>query len=82
VGLVIGVLSYNGNVFWGFNADYDRMPDLAEFRRAINSAFERLVEASGARERAEPAEIPAVAGTIGPRGASATPVPTSEQLRS
>jgi len=47
VGLVIGVFSYNGKVFWGFNADYDRVPDLREFREAIEAAYLRLAHAAG-----------------------------------
>jgi WS/DGAT/MGAT family acyltransferase len=82
VGLVIGALSYDGTVFWGFNADYDSIPDLADFRRAIDTAFARLVDAAGvelpsAREGVT-VEIPAVAGTIGPALSSenvSTPTP-------
>ncbi len=48
VGLVVGVLSYNGRVYWGFNADYDQLPDLDEFAAGIKRAFAALVDASGA----------------------------------
>jgi WS/DGAT/MGAT family acyltransferase len=49
LGLVIGVISYNGGVCWGFNADYDRVPDLAEFVRMTRRAVERLADAAGVR---------------------------------
>ena len=45
VGLVAGVLSYNGRVYWGFNADYDQLPDLDEFAEGIKTAFAALAEA-------------------------------------
>jgi WS/DGAT/MGAT family acyltransferase len=47
VGLTIGLVSYNGKVHWGFNADWDRLPDLIDFRIAIQSSFERLAQAAG-----------------------------------
>jgi WS/DGAT/MGAT family acyltransferase len=47
LGLVIGVLSYNGGLCWGFNADQDRVPDLADFRDDILGAFEALCDEAG-----------------------------------
>jgi diacylglycerol O-acyltransferase len=32
VGLTVALLSYDGRLFWGFMADYDRVPDLDLFR--------------------------------------------------
>ena len=49
LGLVIGVMSYNGKVCWGLNADADRVPDLADFAALIPKAFERLAGAAGVR---------------------------------
>jgi WS/DGAT/MGAT family acyltransferase len=46
LGLVVGVMSYNGDVCWGFNADYDRVPDLSDFVGLVRAAFERLAEAA------------------------------------
>lgn len=54
VGLTIGVLSYNGNLAWGFNADWDRLPDLADFRIAIQNSFELLAEAAGMNLESSP----------------------------
>ena len=68
VGLVIGVLSYNGKFTWGFNADYDRLPDLIDFRVAIENAFERLAAAAGVELGAAP-EL--VAGAEPPCAAAA-----------
>ncbi len=47
VGLAIGVLSHDGKVCWGFNADYDRVPDLAEFADDVERTFENLAGAVG-----------------------------------
>jgi len=49
LGLTMGVLSYNGQVLWGFNADMDLLPDLDDFRVAIEKSFARLAEAAGVR---------------------------------
>ena len=47
LGLVIGLLSYNGRVCWGFNADQDRVPDIEEFVASVCRSFDQLVEAAG-----------------------------------
>jgi WS/DGAT/MGAT family acyltransferase len=49
VGLVTGVLSYNGRLCWGFDADYDRVPDLDAYVADVNGAFWELAEALGVR---------------------------------
>ncbi len=49
LGLVIAAMSYNGKVGFGFNADYDRVPDLESFVARVRAAFERLAEASSVR---------------------------------
>lgn len=46
VGLAVSVVSYNGNVGWGFNADYDLLPDLRSFTRGVTESFERLAKAA------------------------------------
>ena len=47
IGLVTGVISYNGRLCWGFNADYDRVPDLDAYVAGVNHAFLELAEALG-----------------------------------
>ena len=42
VGLGIALISYNGQVCWGFNADPSLVPDLRDFVGLIRSSFERL----------------------------------------
>jgi WS/DGAT/MGAT family acyltransferase len=49
-GLGVGLSSYCGALHWGFNADWDLMPDLGEFVAAVGTAFEELHRAA----RAEP----------------------------
>ena len=45
MGLAIGLFSYDGRVFWGLNADYERVPDLDAFRDAVDLAFREFAEA-------------------------------------
>jgi len=40
--LVVGLFSYDGGLFWGFNADWETIPDLHEFVAYIVDAFEEL----------------------------------------
>jgi len=53
LGLSIGVITYDGKMIWGFNGDLDMLPDLADFRLAIERAFVQLAE-SAKVEIAEP----------------------------
>jgi WS/DGAT/MGAT family acyltransferase len=48
LGLGIALLSYNGRIFWGFNADWEAIPDLHDFVNAIEESFEELREAAHA----------------------------------
>ncbi len=49
-GLNIALLSYNGNLFWCFNADYDLLPDLDQFAAAVQEAFDVLKLAATPKE--------------------------------
>ncbi len=44
--LGIALFSYDGKLCWGFNADWDLMPDLRDFVSAMHAAFEELVAAA------------------------------------
>jgi len=46
-GVGVALFSYDGKVFWGFNGDYGMVPDLEEFRRAVEDSFRELSEAAG-----------------------------------
>jgi len=41
--LSLSVTSYDGQLGWGFNADFDRLPDLERFADALEEAFAELV---------------------------------------
>jgi WS/DGAT/MGAT family acyltransferase len=47
-GLGVAVLSYAGQLCWGFNADCHVVPDLDAFAGALDDSFAELVAASGA----------------------------------
>ena len=63
MGLGIALMSYDGKLCWGFNADYELVPDLKEFAVRIRSSFEQLQTAVGIRAveevKAEKAAAPA-----------------------
>jgi WS/DGAT/MGAT family acyltransferase len=40
--LGVALFSYDGGLFWGFNADWDAVPDLHEFVQAVEHEFEAL----------------------------------------
>lgn len=40
--LGVALLSYDKSLFWGLNADWDAVPDLHDFARAIDREFETL----------------------------------------
>jgi WS/DGAT/MGAT family acyltransferase len=44
LGLGIALLSYDGKLGWGFNADYDLVPDLGALVNAIRQSFQELQE--------------------------------------
>ena len=53
-GLGIALFSYDGTLYWGFNADWDAVPDLHDIVVAVETAFEELAAAAndGAQEAA------------------------------
>jgi WS/DGAT/MGAT family acyltransferase len=44
VGLGIALMSYNGRVCWGFNADLGLVPDLPDFVALVRESFEQLAD--------------------------------------
>ncbi len=59
-GLGIALFSYDGKLCWGFNADYELLPDLADFVGFVRDAFDELLALASAppakarRSRAKP----------------------------
>ena len=52
--LGVAVFSYDGKLCWGLNADFDLVPDLERFTKALESSFRELVRAaSGAGPKLE-----------------------------
>lgn len=47
-GLGVALFSYDGQLGWGFNADYDLVPDLPAFVRSIEASFHSLANAARA----------------------------------
>ena len=43
LGLGIALLSYDGRICWGFNADWDVVPDVADLADDVEAAFEELL---------------------------------------
>jgi hypothetical protein len=52
LGLGIVLFSYAGKLCWGFNADWDLVPDLRDFATAIEEAFAELQSTAGVATRA------------------------------
>jgi WS/DGAT/MGAT family acyltransferase len=46
----IALFTYNGRVHWGFNADWDALPDLHYLVEDIDASFAELLEASDAAQ--------------------------------
>ncbi|MBW2417292.1 MAG: wax ester/triacylglycerol synthase family O-acyltransferase [Deltaproteobacteria bacterium] len=53
-GLGIAVMSYDGRLFFGLNADFDLVPDLDFFGEALERSFEELRRAAGAAQAPGP----------------------------
>ncbi len=70
VGLSIGLVSYDGTLFWGLCADPERVPDLDAFVEKLERAYQEL-ERAAAHE--PPLRAPArAAGARRPRGRRAS----------
>ncbi len=46
-GVGVALFSYDGTVFWGFNADYDLVADIDDFAAAMAASFAELSAAAG-----------------------------------
>ena len=47
LGLGVALFSYAGRLHWGFNADWEQVPDLHDFALAIGAEFEILRKLAG-----------------------------------
>jgi len=48
-GVGVALFSYAGQVYWGFNADFDIVPDVDAFAKSIEAGFEELHDAATSR---------------------------------
>jgi WS/DGAT/MGAT family acyltransferase len=53
--LTVTAFSYDGRLFWGFNSDWDALPELHDLVVDVQHEFERFREAAGAPRAQEPA---------------------------
>jgi diacylglycerol O-acyltransferase len=80
-GLGIALFSNAGKLFWGFNADWDALPDLHDFVAAVEASFGELcrveapVRADPSRRRQGPRRR--LGKAAGGASAAASPPPTS-----
>ena len=58
VGLGFALFSYNGRIFWGFNADYAMVPDLADLPELVQQAFREFAAAVDVKLRGDLEEPP------------------------
>jgi hypothetical protein len=75
VGLGIALFSYDGKLCWGFNADYELVPDLHLFHDDVCAAFEQLRSAAVARYLAKRTAKP----EIGRDDAASSGAPEGEE---
>jgi diacylglycerol O-acyltransferase / wax synthase len=45
-GLGVALISYDGRLHWGFNADSDLLPDLHDFVESVQASFDELCAAA------------------------------------
>jgi hypothetical protein len=81
LGIVIGVLSYNGTISFGLSGDPAIMEDLAEFRGALEKSFRALIKSTAAQppasnKAATAKKVPARKSTT-PKGKGAAPRKTA-----
>ena len=55
----IALMSYNGKLCWGFNADYDLVPDLEDFLTDVRDSFAELQELALREQRRKSRPTPA-----------------------
>ena len=55
-GVGIALLSYDGQLCWGFSADRDIVPDLHDLVESVRDAFAELCDMAGLARRERPSE--------------------------
>lgn len=67
-GLGVALFTYAGRLHWGFNADWDVLPDLHDFVADIDASFAELVDAARTAPPPKPGRKRTVAHGIRPNG--------------
>ncbi|MEO1936095.1 MAG: WS/DGAT domain-containing protein, partial [Myxococcales bacterium] len=67
MGLGIALMSYDGKICWGFNANPDVIPDLGAFVSFIRSAIDRVAATAGVTVSTSATNIAATKKTARPR---------------
>jgi WS/DGAT/MGAT family acyltransferase len=78
-GLAVALFSYNGRLCWGFNADWDLVPDLDVFVAAVERSFNELYAAATHDARRPP--LPKRQRTIAQRRHATKRVASAQQQR-
>ena len=76
--LGIALFSYDGKLFWGFNGDWDALPDLEAFVQDIEASFRGLRRAA---QRHRAAATPARARHQPPKQSPAPPLRPAANAR-
>ena len=58
LGLCVALMSYDGQLCWGVNADYDLVPDVADFLADVDAAFQELRWLANTKEAPDALENP------------------------
>jgi hypothetical protein len=58
----VALFSYDGQLFWGFNADWDSLPDLHELVGRVAAEFRLLTAEAGVDSIGEPTTGTAASG--------------------
>jgi len=80
-GLGVALFSYEGKLCWGFNGDFELVPDLAAFVDDVRAAFERLRQAavsSYIERRTAPDEQPIPSSSRAEKSAARLPHTATE----
>jgi len=71
--LGVALMSYDGRLHWGFNADYDTLPDVHPFVLDVQAAYAELARLAALGPGESPRETPLPRAAPRGNGASATP---------
>jgi len=80
-GLGIAIMSYDGGVYFGFNADYDALPDVDALVGEVAGALEELEEAAGVGRQPPPTARRATRRTAAAAGKARAPAERTKNDR-